>query len=271
MASKIISILGCGWVGLPLGKMLLEDGYHVKGSGTSTKTFDQLKDAQIEPYLITCRPELHGEDIDEFFKADVLVVTIPFKRDLANPYFYKEQIDSVIGHVHQSPIRFVILTSSTSVYPDTNREVSEHDTFVAVDPRAEVLLATENDLMSSKFFYSTIVRFAGLYGYDRKPGRFLAGQRNIGSGNSRVNFIHRDDAVGILREIIRQDVQGEIFNGCSDKHPTRREFYIKAAQNLGLPAPEFDETIAAKYKIVDNSKVKERLNYYFKYPDPMKG
>ena len=271
MASKIISILGCGWLGLPLGISLMEDGYRVKGSCTSLKKMGVLKDAGLEPFLITCQPEITGDDVEEFFKADVLVLTIPFKRDLVEPYLYQTQIDSVIRCVEQSPIHFLIFTSSTSIYPETNREISEDDFFDPPDTRAEVLFEIERSLMTGHHFFSTIVRFAGLYGYDRKPGRFWAGRKNIGSANSRVNFIHRDDAVSIFREIIRQDVRGEIFNGCSDRHPTKREFYTKAAEKLGLPVPLFDETAKAEYKIVNNERVKERLNYYFKYPDPLRG
>lgn len=30
--AKTISILGCGWLGLPLGQHLVQQGYHIKGS-----------------------------------------------------------------------------------------------------------------------------------------------------------------------------------------------------------------------------------------------
>lgn len=267
MIAKIISILGCGWLGLPLAVALLEDGYRVKGSTTSQEGV--LKDAGVEPFRLACQPELVGEDVEEFFKADILVVTVPFKRSLPDPYLYKKQIDSVISHVVQSSIYFVIFTSSTSVYPQTNREISEDDSFEPPDVRAKVLLEVENSLMNQTHFYSTIVRFAGLYGYDRQPGRFLSGKEVLGTGKKPVNFIHRDDGVGILMEIIRQDVCGEIFNGCSDKHPTSKEFYTHAAQRLGLPVPQFDDRAPLRYKIVCNDKVKERLNYHFKYPNPL--
>ena len=37
-----ISILGCGWLGLPLAKELLDRSFEVKGSTTSSNKLDQL-------------------------------------------------------------------------------------------------------------------------------------------------------------------------------------------------------------------------------------
>ena len=42
-----VSILGCGWLGLPLAKSLIEKGFSVNGSTTSVEKI----------------PEVHGEDI----------------------------------------------------------------------------------------------------------------------------------------------------------------------------------------------------------------
>ena len=47
-----ISILGCGWLGLPLAKKLIENGYEVKGSTTSESKLELLKNAGISPYQI---------------------------------------------------------------------------------------------------------------------------------------------------------------------------------------------------------------------------
>ena len=40
-----ISILGCGWLGLPLAKALIENGFSVKGSTTSTDKLTALENA----------------------------------------------------------------------------------------------------------------------------------------------------------------------------------------------------------------------------------
>jgi len=47
-----ISILGYGWLGLPLAKVLLENGFSVKGSTTSVEKISVLENSGIQPYLI---------------------------------------------------------------------------------------------------------------------------------------------------------------------------------------------------------------------------
>lgn len=50
---KPISILGCGWLGLPLAKSLLEKGFSVKGSTTSIKKIALLEKFGIHPHIVT--------------------------------------------------------------------------------------------------------------------------------------------------------------------------------------------------------------------------
>lgn len=45
-----ISILGCGWLGLPLAKALIENGFSVKGSTTSTDKLTALENDGITPF-----------------------------------------------------------------------------------------------------------------------------------------------------------------------------------------------------------------------------
>ena len=47
-----IGILGCGWLGLPLAKKLIKKNFLVKGSTTSINKIDELKENDIDPYLI---------------------------------------------------------------------------------------------------------------------------------------------------------------------------------------------------------------------------
>ncbi|RZJ28768.1 MAG: short-chain dehydrogenase, partial [Flavobacterium sp.] len=48
-----ISILGCGWLGLPLAKSLIQKGYSVKGSTTSENKVDVLQANNIDPFVIS--------------------------------------------------------------------------------------------------------------------------------------------------------------------------------------------------------------------------
>jgi 3-hydroxyisobutyrate dehydrogenase-like beta-hydroxyacid dehydrogenase len=49
---KQISILGCGWLGSPLAKSLLEKGFSVNGSTTSLEKITVLEKAGISAFQI---------------------------------------------------------------------------------------------------------------------------------------------------------------------------------------------------------------------------
>ena len=49
---KQISILGCGWLGLPLAQQLVHHGFQINGATTSDAKLVVLKNAGIQPFLI---------------------------------------------------------------------------------------------------------------------------------------------------------------------------------------------------------------------------
>ena len=61
-----ISLLGCGWLGLPLAKSLLEKGFLVNGSTTSEDKISILKREGIRPFLISLGGNEIGSEIDLF-------------------------------------------------------------------------------------------------------------------------------------------------------------------------------------------------------------
>jgi len=268
MSIKTVSILGCGWLGLPLGVSLVRQSYLVKGATTTQEKIPRLQEAGINAFLLRCDPQLRGQGIEEFLKTDILIITLPFKRDFKDPYQYKAQMDSVIACAESSPIQYIIFTSSTSVYPRTIGHASEEKIFEPDNLRSKVLLEVENSLLENAHFKATVIRFGGLCGGSRQAGGFLAGKENLPNAKEPVNLIHLDDCVGIILEVIGKNVWGEVFNACADSHPTRAELYTTTAKRLGLSVPTFSGEGQGPYKMVSNQKIRERLDYHFKYPDP---
>lgn len=269
MTERTVSVLGCGWLGLPLAQRLVREGYLVKGSTTRPEKLPILERSNITPFLIQCLPGIHGRDLKVFFQSSVLFLNIPFRRNLADPSDYQRQIESVILHARSSPIEFVIFAGSTSVYPDSMPDAREDAPFIPDNRRARVLYDIEQSLLGNSHFQATVIRFGGLYGGTRKIGGFLAEKKEVQGGDRPVNLIHRDDCIEIVVRIIAQDIRGEILNACSDGHPTRRELYTKAALRIGLDPPQFEEEPPASHKIVRNGKLKKLLNYTFQHPDPL--
>jgi nucleoside-diphosphate-sugar epimerase len=263
-----ISILGCGWLGLPLGEYLTGKGYAVKGSTRTRSELKVIKARGIEPFYLVLDPELRGEALDDFFNCGVLVVDFPPERrdDIAE--YHTAQISALIGRIESSPVKYVLFASSTSVYPALNREVTEEDREPPVKPSGVALLKAESLFRESARFETTILRFGGLIGYDRMPGRFLAGKTGITGGGAPVNLIHRDDCVAIIHRVIERNLWGETLNACADKHPPRKEYYTAQARKLGLEPPGFADGGGGGFKIVKSEKLKRLLDYRFKYPDP---
>jgi nucleoside-diphosphate-sugar epimerase len=271
MTHKIISILGCGWLGLPLGQHLVQQGYRVKGSTTTPEKLDTFAEAGIEPYLLALNPGMSGRDVNDFFQADVLFLNIPPGRKRPDvESFLGDQIEATLLELHYGSVGLVVFASSTSVYEDMNSVVVELD---AGKPRpwslsGRALLDAERRLQADTHFDTTVLRLAGLYGHGRHPGRFLAGRTGLDNGGAPVNLVHRDDVIAIATQIIDDDVRGHVFNVCADEHPTRKALYQQAARQLGLEVPTFASDEATSYKIVSNERVKTHLGYTFLYPDP---
>ena len=132
------------------------------------------------------------------------------------------------------------------------------------------LVTIENLFRNSGNIKATIVRFGGLIGYSRNPGKFLTKGRPVQNPDSEINLIHRDDCIEIISQIVKQEAWGEVFNCCADTHPTKREFYTQATKSIGGTKPEFAAASTKSFKIISNQKVKQFLNYEFLHPDLMK-
>jgi len=260
---KRISILGCGWYGLPLGKKLIELGYSVKGSTTDANKLAVLKDCKIQPFLIQL-PNEKVESIDAtFFDSEVLILNIPPKRrpDIVDCYF--EQMRSVDAYIKNSNLKNIIFISSTSVYPDRQSSTEEHLEVFPEKDSGKALLKAEQLFLNQKQLKTIVLRFAGLIGADRNPGRFLADKRGLKDGNAPVNLVHLDDCIQITIELLNRKFESSIFNVCCDEHPLRKDYYCQAAIQLGLTPPTFASSgEVSSYKIINNTKIKEYLARY---------
>jgi nucleoside-diphosphate-sugar epimerase len=249
--------LGSGWLGLPLAKHFVMLGNAVKASTTSESRLSELTSANVQPFIVDI--ERLSSTIRTFLKATVLINHIPSKNI--------DAFSNLIEEIEQGDIQKVLFVSSTSVYENINKTISESD---GEESPIHPLFTIENMFRNSGKIKTTIVRFGGLIGYNRNPGMFFSRGKRVHNPDSKVNLIHRDDCIGIISQIVNQEVWGEVFNCCADTHPTKREFYTRAAESIGFPAPEFVITGTTSFKIISNQKVKRILNYDFLHPDLMK-
>ncbi|WP_428329635.1 SDR family oxidoreductase [Mucilaginibacter sp.] len=260
----IVSILGCGWYGKALGQALVKSGLTVKGSTTSADKFEQLSALGIDPYAVNFSAE--GETFDAgFFKCDVLVVSIPPKIRHGETIGFIPKMERIVHTIVKQGIKKVIYISSTGVYKDDNRIVDELDYPTPDTDAGRLLLQAEHLFQDTTDFSSTVIRFAGLVGPGRHPGRFFAGKKDIPNGLSPVNLIHLSDCVAISNTLIEKDQFGYVINACSPDHPAKKDFYTAASINAGLPAPEFIDELK-EWKQIACKFLTETLNYQFKVP-----
>ena len=265
---KAISIVGTGWLGEPLALALHQKGYTVKGTTTTYKGLSKLARHPFYVGRIQITPnEIIGDWDAIIAGTDILIVNIPPKRRTTDiETVYPGQIQQIIRHT-PNHIK-VIFVSSTSVYGNTNGEVSEDTICVPDKPSGHAVLQSEQLCQAYFGDNCTILRLSGLIGPGRHPGRFLAGKKQLKNPNVPVNLIHLEDSIALIERIIDQNQFGHIFNGCADKHPIREVFYRQAAKQLALEAPTFASADTPNYKIITNQKSKEALGMVYKYTDP---
>ena len=262
---KQISILGCGWLGLPLAKQLVQKGFAVKGSTTSSDKLELLKSLGILPFSINITAEeITGSTEDFLENSEILIINIPPKLRAAEKENFVSKIQMLIPPLEKSTISKVIFVSSTSVYGDFNEVVTEDSVHEPATESGRQLLATESILKNNSSFQTTIIRFGGLIGEDRHPIHFLAGRKNIENPEAPINLIHLEDCIGIIVSIIEQDCWGQTFNVVTPFHPSRKEYYLQKAMDMNLDLPEFKSNSVSNGKTISSAKVQKVLNYCFK-------
>lgn len=259
-----ISVLGCGWLGIPLARDLLNNGHIVKGSTTALEKVQVLSSEGIIPYQIKLFEEGIQGDIASFLSdAEVLIIDIPpgLRQDPKENFIAK--IGRLKEHIRKSNLQHVIFVSSTSVFEDkTDMPVyTEKDAPNGTGVSAEQLIGAENLLLTEDYITS-IIRFGGLYGPGRHPVNYLSGRKNIKDPEAPVNLIHLNDCIGLFRAVLESGKEG-IFHGVYPEHPSKEKYYKNIAGQKNLVLPEFDHLIPSKGKIIQSVRIKEDLEYIF--------
>ena len=220
-----ISILGCGWLGKPLALAFLAKNMKVKGSTTSSDKILALSNAGIEAFQIAFQPEFVGDNA--FFESETLIINIPPKAKTLGEEYHLTQIKNILLACDKSDrLSKIIFVSSTSVYPNIEKEMKEEDA-----DASHFLVKAENliiDFCKNNKKQYLIIRFGGLMGYDRNPCKYFSSK--TAADFSKVNYVHQDDAVGAIVSLIEKDIWNETFNILSPKHPSRAEIWANCTE-----------------------------------------
>ena len=156
-----ISIVGLGWFGEALA-LKLKAKHEILGTTRSQDKISMFAHQNIDAEELN----LALTPSENILSSDVIILNIPpFHHQLAwlQSWAWKKSTH-------------VIFISSTSVYGNLSGTVDESTTPVPDTENAKILVAEENWISSFPVF--TIIRFGGLIGASRHPGKILSGRQN---------------------------------------------------------------------------------------------
>lgn len=243
MRQKQVSILGCGWLGLPLAKHLIARGWEVKGTTTSSEKINTLETEGITAYKIELHQDKISGDIQGFLQGSpLLIISIPPGLRRQPHLNFVEKIKILTAIISASKVKNLIYISSTGVFQD---EVpfptyTEQHQFSADYFAENQLLQVEHVLQNLGGVNTTILRFGGLVGKERHPVKFLSGRTGLKNPEAPVNLIHLDNCMLLISEIIQQEKYGNVFHGVEPLHETKEIYYQQKAKAFHLSPPQFD-------------------------------
>jgi nucleoside-diphosphate-sugar epimerase len=273
--AKSISIIGCGWLGMPLALALKNHGFKVQGTVRTLSKTERFNNSGIHFYQLDLNPENECiPEIDsEFWQSDIFILTIP----PTEPSNYCKGISKILDMIAKQPRRLsIIYTSSTGIYGKGKGLTEETSPPKPDRSGAAAVVECEELLLGKKDIFDVcILRLAGLVGPGRAPGRFFAGKKNLGSGSSPVNLVQLDDCVGIIVRLIEQEIKW-IGDFLLQQEMTRDQQLIRLiregglAQNcpLGVEVPS-DSCVRGDNDIrFEHMKTRRRARHK---PEPMRG
>ncbi|WP_394346438.1 SDR family oxidoreductase [Haloarcula amylovorans] len=234
-----VAILGCGYVGVELGRQLQAD-HDVVGVRRSDDGVAAIEDAGFDAVQADVTD---ADALSAVPDADwvVFAASSGGRGAEAAREVYVEGLRTAIDHFwsrEDAPERLVY-TSSTGVYGDHGGDWVDEET--PLDPqteKTEVLAEAERIARERPVEHGghgTVARFAGLYGPDRyRLDRYLEGPVTAGY----LNMVHRDDAAGAVRFLLEADHREEVVLVVDDEPVEKWAFADWLAEQCDVPFPE---------------------------------
>ncbi|MCW8092677.1 NAD-dependent epimerase/dehydratase family protein [Alteromonas sp. ASW11-130] len=232
-----ITLCGCGWLGNYVLQELVSE-YSILGTTRDAKRAGLIKEKGGSALYF----EL-GNDPSELCqrsKNATVILNIPPGRRNQNLTQYTQRMCALIDSFVAHNARQIIFISTTSVYGEHERTVTENAELMPQTESAKAHGAIETYLLQRAGDVATVVRLAGLVGPDRHPAKSLAGKR-LSQAHRVVNLIHIEDIIRALKKLIGLPPSGKTLHLCCLDHPGRKEYYSFCAEKLNLPLPIFDD------------------------------
>jgi nucleoside-diphosphate-sugar epimerase len=283
-----VAILGCGYVGLELGRQLAAAGHRTIGVRRSDSGLAEIEDAGFEAVQADVTD---GDSLSAVPDVDAVVFAASSGgRDAeAAREVYVEGLRTAVEHfgARENPPERLVYTSSTGVYGDHGGDwVDEETPLNPETEKSEVLAEAERVALEEapeNGLDGTVARLAGIYGPGRtRLERYLEGPITEGY----LNMIHRDDAAGAVRFLLEEDLaRGEVVLVVDDEPVSRWAFADWLADECNRERPP-KQTVKERLDADDLSERAKRrlltskrcsneklrgLGYDFNYPTYREG
>ena len=246
------AIIGTGWLGLPLGEMLVKEGNKVFAATRKIEKFQEIENKGMQPFLIDFSSSKVILDLqDENDSITHLYFTIP-------PTGFEDYAQSLLSIAQQIPnLKKVVFASSTGVYQEIEGWVNEN---AAVNDNHPVFKAEQalRGFLGDKLI---VLRLSGLIGPNRHPAKYFLNKGIIESGNVPVNLIQLEDVLSAFSMVSDDSINSEIFNLSWPEHPSKSDYYSLAAKELYNEIIQFNNNGFGK--IIDGSKIVENTNFCY--------
>jgi nucleoside-diphosphate-sugar epimerase len=264
-----VIVIGMGWLGSAFARSCRERGIRVEGTVRGDKRFERgdLQGIPIHPFSL-------GDPLPALL-ADTpppktAVVTISPGSSGLSPAAFEQGLRALGAALVSAGTHRVVYTSATSVYPIHIANPKEQDAADIYSPRSGISLyrAEESLSLGAKDAVVVILRFSGLFGPGRHPGRFFL-NRPLRFPDDPINLIHLDDCIGVINLALTIN-QSIVVNASAPHHPERGVFYTAAALALGeMPPMSIGPARSTTPRIVNTDRLVKDLGYQFTHPDPL--
>ncbi|SIN82105.1 Nucleoside-diphosphate-sugar epimerase [Singulisphaera sp. GP187] len=276
-------IVGCGYLGQRVGKILAARGETVYGTVRSTARAASLLSADIEPVIANV---LAPDSLADLPVVDRVLYCVGFDRSGADSMrsVYVEGLRNFLEHAPGTAGQLVYV-SSTGVYGRNDGGwITEDDPAEPAHESGRVCLEAEavaRHLGPGRGLNPVVIRCSGLYGPQRLPRKATL-ERNepiAGDPTKFLNLIHIDDAANLAVATLDRGAPGRIYHVSDDRPVERQEFYRLVATLLGLAPPRFEALIpdnpaAAREesnKRISNRRIRTELQVELTFPDIQSG
>ncbi|GAB57243.1 NAD-dependent epimerase/dehydratase family protein [Rheinheimera nanhaiensis] len=225
-----VVIIGCGWLGSQLTKVLVAAGYSVTVTRRTAGAAEVYGPAVGFQPLDLARPVADPATIVKLFAGAIVVCAITPGRQQQDDN-YRKSLAQLAGLLQQAGSRGVIHFSSTGIYQGLAGDVTEQSPLVLTEPRVARLHRGEQALQ--QFQPCVTLRLAGLMGPGRHPARFSAA-KVLTDADASVNMVHSADICrAVIQLLSYPSLPAGTYNLVCPQPVSRMAFYQQAAKLAG--------------------------------------